>query len=419
MIHRRSLAFIILLASVAPLALRAQSEAAKPPAFGIAFSGYVRTDLLYDTRQTLNLREGHFLLYPKAASLDKDGRDTNAAPSFHMLAIQTRLAGKITGPDALGAKTSGLIEGEFFGMADSDINGFRLRQAYVSLDWSATQLLVGQTWHPMFITDCFPDVVSFNTGAPFQPFNRSPQVRLTQRIGGLALIASAVAQRDFASNGPDGASSAYARNAALPEFNLKVQYAAKLESGTEILAGAGGDVLTLKPRLATALGYKTDATVTTWAGMGYLKVRMRGLTIKAEGAYGGNMHHLTMIGGYGVQAVTDAARDEEAYGPLRTVSAWAELQTNGEKVQAGLFAGYSKNLGANRDIAGAAFARGANIDRLFRIAPRLVYNAAKLRLAAEVEYTAAAYGTPDARGIVRGASTVANLRILGAVTYLF
>jgi hypothetical protein len=399
-------------------ALYAQSDP-KPPAFGISFSGYVRTDLIYDSRQTVNLREGHFLLFPKPESFDKDGRDINAAPSFHMLAIQTRLQGRITGPEAFGAKTSGLIEGKFFGMADSDINGFRLRHAFVKLNWTGTELLLGQYWHPMFITESYPDVVSFNTGAPFLPFNRSPQVRLTQSFGPLTLIAAAVAQRDFVSNGPDGASSVYARNAALPEFTLRAQYAAKFESESELLVGLGGDILTLKPRLATAAGYKTDETVTSRAGMAYIKLRMRDVTFKAEAVYGGNLHHLTMLGGYGIGAITDADKGLESYVPLDTASVWGEIQTNGEAVQGGLFIGYSKNLGAGSAIVGANYARGFNIDRLFRIAPRVIVNSGKLRLAAEMEYTAAAYGMPDATGAVKNAKVVANWRILGAVTYLF
>jgi len=412
-----ALAGALLLLSGAP-AVRAQSET-QPPAFGISFSGYVRTDLIYDTRQTVNLREGHFLIYPKPESFDKDGRDVNAAPSFHMLSIQTRLQGKISGPDAFGAMTSGLIEGEFFGMADTDINGFRLRHAYVKLNWTGTELLVGQFWHPMFITESYPDVVSFNTGAPFQPFNRSPQVRLTQGLGPLTLIATAVAQRDFTSNGPDGASSAYARNAAVPEFNLRAQYASKLESGGELLMGLGGDLLTVKPRLVTTAGYKADETLTSGAGMAYFKLRTRDVTFKAEAVYGGNLHHLTMLGGYAVRTLTDPARGLETYVSLNTASAWAEIQTNGDAVQAGLFAGYSKNLGAGTAIGGASYARGNNIDRLLRIAPRLIVNSGKLRLAVEAEYTAAAYGTPDVNGIVRGASVVADGRLLGAVTYLF
>ncbi len=169
--------------------------------------------MFYDSRQTVSVREGHFLLYPKPVLADKDGRDINAVSSFHMLSIQTRLLGRVTGPDAFGAKTSGLIEGEFFGTSDADINGFRLRHAFVRLNWAKTELLVGQFWHPMFVTESFPEVVSFNTGAPFQPFNRSPQVRLTRTLGRWSLAATALAQRDFPSNGPDGVSTIYARNA--------------------------------------------------------------------------------------------------------------------------------------------------------------------------------------------------------------
>ena len=155
--------------------------------------------------------------------MDKNGDDINAASSFNMLSIQTRLMGKITGPEAFGAKTSGLIEGEFFGTSDGDTNGFRLRHGYVKLNWATSELIIGQFWHPMFITESFPEVVSFNTGVPFQPFNRSPQIRFTQQFGAWSVAATALAQRDFLSNGPDGASSTYARNAAVPEFNLKLQ----------------------------------------------------------------------------------------------------------------------------------------------------------------------------------------------------
>ena len=108
--------------------------------------------------------------------------------------------------------------------------------------------MVGQFWHAMFITDCFPDVVSFNTGAPFQPFARAPQIRLTRAFGSWSIIATALSQRDFASNGPEGASSVYLRNAAVPEFNLKAQYAAKNEkAGTETLLGFGIDYMTIAP----------------------------------------------------------------------------------------------------------------------------------------------------------------------------
>jgi len=399
--------------------LFAQTET-KPPVFGISFSGFVKTDLIYDSRQTVSIREGHFFLYPKGESLDKRGEDINAASSFNMLSVQTRLLGKITGPDAFGAKTSGLIEGEFFGTSDGDTNGFRLRHGYVKLNWAKAELMIGQFWHPMFITESFPEVVSFNTGVPFQPFSRAPQVRFTQQFGAWSVAATALAQRDFISNGPDGVSSAYARNAAVPEFNLKLQYFRKCEAGCETLFGIGGDYKRLKPRLSTPLGYKTEAAVDDWAGMAFLKYKNSAVTLKAEAVYGQNLHHLTMMGGYVVREITDADKGETTYASLENLSLWGEVMTNGTTFQTGLFLGYTKNYGAGRDVAGTVYyARGADIDAIYRISPRAVYNSGKVRLAGEIEYTAAAYGKTDGQGAVGDTRWIGNLRFLGAVYYFF
>ncbi|MGD0782815.1 MAG: hypothetical protein ABSA30_08155 [Candidatus Aminicenantales bacterium] len=414
--RKRSVFVVLILALASGLA--AQTET-KPAAFGITFSGYVNTDILYDSRQTVNLREGYFLLFPKGEQVDKDGRDINAAPTFHILSVQTRLTGKITGPDAFGAKTSGLVEAEFFGTSDADINGFRLRHAYVELTWTTTDLLIGQFWHPLFITDSYPEVISFNTGAPFQPFNRSPQIRITQQFGFWSVSATALAQRDFVDNGPDGASSAYARNAALPEFNLKLQYRWTCPAGCEFLFGASADYEVIRPQLATSAGYWTDQTVSNWAGMAYFKYRSKTATLKAEVFYGQDPYHLTMIGGYAVSAVLDAARDIVGYSPYGVFSCWSEFMTNGESFQAGIFVGYSKNEGAGQTIVGAAYGRGLDIDSLYRVAPRVLFNAGKVRFAAEVEYTNAAYGTADALGKVGSTKWIPNLRLLGAVYYFF
>lgn len=397
----------------------AQGEAPKTPVFGLTLSGFVKTDILYDSRQTVNFREGHYLLFPKGEMPDKDGGDLNAVPTFHLLSIQTRLLGRITGPDAFGAKTSGLIEGEFFGTSDGDLNGFRLRHALVKLNWAKTELLAGQFWHPMFATDSFPEVVSFNTGAPFQPFNRSPQIRLTRRLGDWSLSATLLSQRDFVSTGPDGSSSAYARNAARPEFNLKVQYVRTGPAESETVLGLAANQSTVRPRVSTAAGYKTDETLSSWAGMAYGKFKNRAVTAKAEAVYGGNLHHLTMLGGYAVERVTDVGRGFVRYRALRTLAVWGEVSTNGPAVQAGLFAGWAKNNGAGADLTGPTYARGADIDALFRLAPRLLVNSGKVRLAAEAEWTGARYGLPSATGRVKDARLIGNVRLLGAVYYFF
>ena len=82
--------------------------------FGISFSGFVKSDFFYDSRQTVSIREGHFLLYPAAESLDAAKTDINGKSSFNFLSIQTRLTGTITAPDAFGAKVKGRDRSRFF-----------------------------------------------------------------------------------------------------------------------------------------------------------------------------------------------------------------------------------------------------------------------------------------------------------------
>src|SRR4030043_425254 len=119
------------------------------PSWGIRFTGFVKNDIFYDTRQSgasNGLREGHFYLYPDSNLLDLNGKDINANSSLHFLSIQSRIRGDITGPYAFGAKTSGAIEAEFFGTNEADLNGFRLRHAYIKMDWPKTILLSGQVF---------------------------------------------------------------------------------------------------------------------------------------------------------------------------------------------------------------------------------------------------------------------------------
>ncbi|MCI4444772.1 MAG: hypothetical protein JHC32_01960 [Candidatus Aminicenantes bacterium] len=397
---------------LALLGLQAQEK--KTEGISLNFSGYVKTDVIYDTRQTVSLREGHFLLYPKDQLLAPNGNDLNARDTFHILSIQTRLALKVTGPKALGAATMAYVEGEFFGHSEGDINGFRLRHAYLKLNWQKTELMIGQFWHPMFITESFPEVVSFNTGAPFEPFSRAPQIRFTWTERKVSLSVAALSQRDFASTGPDGVSTVYFRNAAFPELDFKAAY-----SGKNFLAGAGTNLLKIAPRLATSTGYQAREYLTSLAGYVFGRLNTSALTVKAQAVYGGNLYHLTMLGGYGVSEIGGLPALSWQYAPINTGSAWVELQTNGTRWQTGLFTGFSKNYGARKEIIGPIYSRGDSIDHLLRIAPRLIFNAGKIRLAQEIELTSAAYGTRDLQGRVSPQRTVTNLRLLFAAYYFF
>lgn len=385
--------------------------------FGIHFSGFVKTDVMFDTRQTVAAREGHYLLYPVNKNEDPDGEDINDAANLNMLAIQTRLKGDITGPDAFGAKTSGRIEAAFFGTSSSDVNGFRLRHAFLTLDWEQCSLLIGQFWHPMFVTSVFPGTVSFNTGAPFQPFSRNPQIRFTRRFGHTALILAAMEQRDFVSMGPadDGnetiGSSKFLRNSAVPNLHAQLQW-----NKENVILGLGGDWKMLKPRLSTTLGYKNTHYVKSMAALGYAKFSLNHLIWKVEGVYGQNMTDHLMLGGYGVESMS-LDTGMESYIPTNMFSAWTDIST-GKTLAMGLFAGVTQNLGADEKIQ-TLWGRGSDIDMIYRISPRIMWNSGTTRLAAELEYTAASYGKTRSDGTVEDAEFVGNLRLLLAAYYFF
>lgn len=382
--------------------------------FGISFSGFVKTDIFYDTRQSVIIREGHFLLYPQNENQDANGNDINDKSSFNILSIQSRANAKITGPDAIGAKTSGVIEGEFFGHSDADINGFRLRHAFVKLDWEETSLLVGQTWHPMFIAEMFPGVVSFNTGAPFQPFSRNPQVRFAHSFDKFKIIAAAASQRDFQSNGPNGFTSTYLRNSVVPNLNAQLQY-----SGKEFFAGAGIDYKQLTPRIVTTENIKTDNIVSSLAFTGFAKLSFDPVTLKLQGVYGGNLTDHIMLGGYAVKSL-DTLTGVEEYTALNCFSVWGEISV-GKDIEYAVFAGYTKSLGADANIVGAYYGRGINIENVFRVSPRVQFNFGKTRISTELEYTTAAYGKTDNtnKGKVENVKNFSNIRVVAAVIYFF
>ncbi len=385
--------------------------------FGIKFSGFVKTDFFTDSREVVNSREGHFLLYPYAESLDANGDDIRAHQNTNFLSIQSRLTGKITGPDAFGAKTSGVLEADFFGNG-TDVNGFRLRHAFAKLSWTKTELLMGQYWNPMFVAECFPGVVSFNTGSPFQPFARNPQIRLSQKMGDVKAILAASTQRDFTSTGPNGASSEYLRNSAIPNLHAQLQYN---PDSTNHVFGAGVDYKSLLPQTSTTgtATYASDERINSLSAIAYAKLDGKKFTVKMEGVYAQNATDLVMIGGYAEKTAADATTGAVEYTNLQTASAWIDMNTKGKKVQFGLFGGYTENLGAEDDIKGNIYARGSNIDYVYRVAPRVVFIAGKMNLALEVEHTVAAYGTTDTDGTVKDSEEVGNTRGLFSCIYKF
>jgi len=410
---------------------------AQSPQFGIKFGGFVREDIYFDSRQVEQLREGMFLYYPLNANLDKNGNDINAKSSLNMLAIGARLSGAITGPDAFGAKTSGLLEGEFFGASNANINTFRLRHAYLKLNWSKTELLFGQTWHALFTEDCIPMTLSFNTGSPFQPFNRSPQIRLKHKWNNFTFIVSANTQRDFSSTGPAGISSAYLANSILPEFNAGVIFSKHVCDSAGVFSyGVIGEYKQLTPRLLTKDTIATSEKVESAAVSSFIKFETKKWGIKLKAVYGQNLYDQQMLGGYAIKYYGGniPANADYEYTPTTVTSIWTDIFVKQGNITFGLFGGYSKNLGSAKNIqdwdnSSNYYSRGYDIDNIYRLAPRVSYDYNKLKLAIECEYTAATYGNQrNSLGVIQDKSIefpaaklteVANTRILGVIQYNF
>jgi len=369
--------------------------------FGITWGGFVKVDYMFDTRQTVTAREGHFLLFP-AAENNVNGEDLNAQANFNILAVQTRLTGKITGPDFFGMKTSGVIEGAFFGHSDSDINGFRLRHAFVKLSNDKVDIIMGQYWHPMFVTAVFPGTYSFNTGVPFQPFSRNPQFRIETK-GNVRFTGVIFSERDFASRGPAGTTSKYVRDAGMPQLHAQLQFGDK-----EFLGGFGANLKSLRP----ALG---EDNVTNTAFLAYMKTKLGAATFKLEGVYGENMSDLLSISGM-------AQSTNGSYTSNKTLSIWGELSGGKDNFEWGLFSGYTKNNGYKDPVTGSIYGLGGTIDNVFRVAPRIGWKSGKMLIGIELEYTSALYGKIASNGKdidTSGIDSVSNLRSMVSVVYGF
>lgn len=396
--------------------------------FGVKISGFVKNDFFYDSRQTVSAREGHFLLWPAAVKLDDNSNDINAGTNFNMLAIQSRLKGSISGPDAFGAKTSGVIEVDFFAQANANINLVRMRHAFIKLDWTSVELIAGQYWNPLFVTDCFPGTVSFNTGTPIQSFARNPQIRLVYKTGGLKILAAVLSQRDYSSRGANGISSEYLRNSGSPDMHLQLQYGNKNDGGIAYVMGGGLAYKTISPRLESIGGfpsygtYKVDEKVGGLTAMAFSKVTTELITVKLEARYGENIADVLAPSGFAVKEMINSTSGELDYTPLQSMSYWGEIHTNG-KVQFGVFAGYFNSMGTKDEMSDPGnniYGLGTDVSSLFRVSPRIVVNSGKTRIAFEMEYTSAEHGNSfDASHIAISSTSASNLRALLAMYYFF
>lgn len=376
--------------------------------------GYVGNDFFYNSRQNVEMVDGIIQLFPKAVELNA-GVDKNAVAQAEMLSVNTRLGVDITGTPVLGAKTSGKIEADFAGFG-TYYYVFRIRQAYMKLNWAKTELLVGQTWHPLF-GSVLPSTFSANAGAPFQPFNRSPQVRLKQSLSStLSFTAAALYQMQYASQGPLGTINTYMKNALVPNLFVGLE-----NKNTHWTNGVGVDFKSLKPDVKY---------VSSLSAVAYSQYVNNKFQIKAKAVYGENLSDQLMLGGYGVSKYAADSTTVLKYTNFNNLSTWLNV-VYGTKIQVSVLLGLSQNLGTNENLAArkggkyTAYGYGyydasqSIVDRLYRVAPQVSYNLSNMKFGLEYDFTTAAYGTVRKDGTAGNANNVSNHRVLASVMYIF
>lgn len=385
--------------------------------------GFVRLDTFVDTRQVYGGNTKIYFIYPLEPSLDPEGNDINDHGRLGFTPETSRFFIRTQNID-IGKKTKldGIFEGDFVG---ETIGSFRIRHAAAKLIWKKGSLLFGQFWHPLYPSDCSPNIVGFAGGIPMATYARYPQLRLTYKLKKLDIFLTAYSQFQAFSSGPAGKSINYIQNSTLPGLNLATELRTE-----HVLAGATVNLQFLDPQISTTTtpSYKQDQTLASWGGALYSTLDLDKLTIRAFGFIGQNAANFYTLGGYAIKTL-DNTTGKATYANVASTSFWLDLEyLVNEHVIPGLFTGYVKNLGSSQTlytspVTGLPTFYGMDttgrLASVFRIATRLVLQWNQLQVAFEADYARAWFGTMNNRGKYPTTSGVGNLRFLVVTRYNF
>lgn len=423
--------------------------------------GFIRNYFTFDSRESMSGTGDLYNYQPKDVNLNEYGEDLNAISTFRFLTLTTRVGLNVVGYKWGRTEFGAKIEADFYAGIDkvgtqthklSGTAQLRLRQAYVTLAWDSLRmndkdfarvdLLLGQAWHPMAADLC--DAIALNSGAPFGPFSRTPQVKMDARLGKyFSLTAALIWQMQYNSMGPEGQSAEYMAYSKTPEAYLGLNVHAN-----GFLMRAGADVLSICPRHlgkvvptpGDTISVKVNDRITTVSPFLYLQYKKGEFSIKAKSVFAEAGEHMNMNGGYGVKKVNaDGSYD---YTPTRTSSSWISIVYGGkvgkqedkhpQKLQGILFGGYVYCLGTKDQLAtntdGSLVglylpSRTKNVKQMWRLSPTLVYTVGKFQVGCEYEITSVQYGTgalSATNGLAEnGLHWVTNHRVQAMVKYNF
>ena len=426
--------------------------------------GFIRNYMVFDTHEVSAGIQDLYFYMPKDSKM-VDGVDQNETPSFRMLALTTRLGLNVAGYRFGEMQANGTIEGDFYCMSGS-MAAFRLRQAYVGLLWDNLELgdllvNIGQTWHPMAAD--FPHITNLETGAPFNPVNRSPQVMFHWTVGKFTWTGGILYPMQFLPVGPvystnpvwneytgqyepkttysTTKSAEFNKYGMIPEVYLGVAF----QSGG-FLGKAGVNFFSIMPRWqAPAITIVDEATkelAFDYDHTSLLKARLYAISpflflqythgsfqIKVKSILAQSGEHMNLLSGYA--GTYNWNKHALEYTPMQDWASFVSFQA-GRKFQFLCMLGYMQQLGTTKSV----FAYLANdrlntlwlntaadnkIQRAFRATPTLALNVGRLTFSLEYNCTGAWFGEGDRNrgGLYPTGHWVLNHRIEQMFKYSF
>ena len=381
--------------------------------------GFIRNYMVVDSREVKAGTEDLYFYMPVGKNV-VNGTDLNDGFNWRFVSLTTRMGLDVSGYKWGSMGVSGKVEADFYCLNGS-VATLRLRQAFMKLAWdeSPVTLTIGQAWHPMAAD--MPHMNNLETGAPFNPFNRSPQLTADVSLGGgLSLTASLLYLNHYLPVGPEGKVKNYFKY-GLPELYLGVAY-----KNGKVVAKAGVDMVNIKPigyvgynkengvlnETKLVRGYTMDSKVakangllTTLSPFLFLqytdgKFQLRAKTILAQAG-----EHMNLLSGYGVASLDDV-NYKYSYTPMQDWASFVSF-SYGKKFQVMGMLGYMKQLGTTADLAGDLWINttaDTKIQQALRATPTVAWNLGKFTVSLEYNLTAAEFGTGarNARGMFTG-----------------
>lgn len=394
---------IVLAALLSGSAAFAQEE--KPAHFKLY--GFIRNYLTADSRAVNGGTEDLYFYMPKGHDM-QNGVDMNAGFNWRFVSLTTRLGLDVSGYKWHSMGVSGKVEADFYCLSGS-VPTLRLRQAFMKLTWdnSPVALTLGQSWHPMAAD--MPHMNNLETGAPFNPFNRSPQITADVNLGaGFSLTASLLYLNHYLPTGPSGKSKDYYKY-GLPEAYLGVSF-----KSSKFLGRVGVDVVNMRPyrtiadwRVQDAQGptIEVKSLLTTFSPFVFLQFTSGKFQLRAKSILAQAGEHMNLLSGYGVHSFNSDGTIE--YTPMQDWASFVSFQY-GKKFQVMAMLGYMKQLGTTKELCDNQVwmntAADVHIQQAFRATPTVAWNLGKFTVSLEYNLTAAEFGsgTRNARGMYTG-----------------